>query len=156
MIRSIIVAMANNGVIGVGGKMPWPHFPEDMQRFRQLTMNHHLIIGRKTHESIGKPLPGRITIVLSRSSMSLEAALATAEIAGEEEAFIGGGGEIYKLALDSDFVDRIYLTLIDKTFYGDTHFPRDAFANFVLVENKKIESPIASCQFQTWARTRKT
>jgi len=127
---SLIAAMAENGVIGRGGQLPW-RLKADLARFKQLTMGHTLIMGRKTWESIGRPLPGRRMIVVTRqpgyaaegveASHRLEAALEAARIAGEEEAFVIGGAEIYRQALP--IVDRLYMTLVLAEVEGDTKFP---------------------------------
>jgi len=125
---SIIVAYAANRVIGRDGKMPW-HLSEDLKRFRRLTMGHHIVMGRKTWESIGRLLPGRKHVIISRKSGydvpgakvvdSLEAAIAAAR--DDSEIFAIGGGEIYALALP--IADRIYATEIDRKYEGDTYFP---------------------------------
>jgi len=125
---SIIVAYATNRVIGRDGKMPW-HLSEDLKRFRRLTMGHHILMGRKTWESIGRLLPGRKHVIISRKSGynvpgatvvdSLEAAIAAAR--DDSEIFAIGGGEIYALALP--IADRIYSTEIDRKYEGDTCFP---------------------------------
>ena len=130
MKLSIIAAIASNGVIGRGNELPW-HLSEDLKRFKRLTMGHHLIVGRKTFDSIGRPLPGRSMIVISRQDRSLpegiqladslEAALGIASSQGEDEAFVAGGAEIYALALPQ--ADRLYLTRIEAEFDGDTLFP---------------------------------
>ena len=128
MIISIIVAVAENNVIGKGNKLIW-HISEDLKRFKQLTTGHHIIMGRKTYESIGKPLPNRTNIIITRDSQftaqgciianSLENAF---EIASNDtEVFIIGGGEIYRQAIP--FADKIYLTKIHAEFKGDTYFP---------------------------------
>jgi len=128
LIISIIAAVASNGVIGRDGGLPW-HLPGDLRRFRELTVGHAVIMGRKTYESIGRPLPDRVNIVISRQTGfapsgvvvagSLQEALALA--AGESEVFICGGGEIYRQALP--LADRIYLTRLDRPYGGDVHFP---------------------------------
>ena len=125
---SLIVAASRNGVIGAGNKLPW-HLPADLKRFKQLTMGHPILMGRKTFESIGKPLPGRTNIVITRQegfqacgatvAHSLEEALQICE--GQEEVFVIGGAEIYKQALP--LADRIYLTRVDADFEGDTFLP---------------------------------
>ena len=125
---SIIVAYAANRVIGKDGKMPW-HLSEDLKRFRRLTMGHHIVMGRKTWESIGRLLPGRKHIIVSRKSGydvpgakvvdSLEAAVAAAP--DDSEIFVIGGGDIYALVLP--IADRIYATEIDRKYEGDTCFP---------------------------------
>lgn len=122
---SLIVAASRNGVIGTGGKLPW-HLPADLKRFKELTMGHPILMGRKTFQSIGKPLPGRTNIVITRQpgfqacgavvAHSLEEALRLCE--KEAEAFVIGGAEIYKQALP--LADRIYLTRINQDFDGDT------------------------------------
>jgi dihydrofolate reductase len=129
---SIIVAAAENGTIGRDNRLPW-HLPADLRRFKALTMGHHLLMGRKTWESVGKPLPGRPIVVISRralslpegvrSTLSVEEAIAIARDAGEDEAFLSGGGEIYRLALAADLVDRVYLTRVHHAFDGDAFFP---------------------------------
>jgi dihydrofolate reductase len=125
---SIIVAYAANRVIGRDGKMPW-HLSEDLKRFRRLTMGHHIVMGRKTWESIGRLLPGRSHIIVSRKSGydvpgakvvdSLEAAIAAAR--DDSEIFVIGGGELYALVLP--IADRIYATEIARKYEGDTYFP---------------------------------
>lgn len=129
---SLVVAAAVNGVIGRDNRMPW-HLPEDLAHFKRLTLGHPIVMGRKTHESIvamlGKPLPGRTNIVVTRQAgfgasgcivaSSLDAALAAANEA--EEIFVIGGAEIYRLALER--ADRVYLTRIDAAFEGDAKFP---------------------------------
>ncbi len=127
---SLIVAVASNGVIGNDGELPW-HLPADLARFRRLTMGHHLIVGRKTWQSIGRPLAGRHMIVLSRRrpelpdgvgvAPSLDAALESARDAGDSEAFVAGGHSLYALALP--IAERIYWTEVDVEADGDVHFP---------------------------------
>jgi len=125
---SIIVAMAKNRVIGKDNDMPW-HLPADLQHFRKVTTGKPIIMGRKTYESIGRPLPKRHNIIISRNSdykvegcdvvSSLEEAV---KIAGEvEEMFIIGGGFLYNQTIDA--VDKLYLTFIDLEVEGDTFFP---------------------------------
>lgn len=128
MIKSIIVAVAENDVIGYDNHLLW-HISEDLKRFKSLTLGHHIIMGRKTFESIGKPLPGRISVIISRQENlkiegcivvnSLDEAFEVAK--NDSEAFIIGGGEIYKQALP--IVDKIYLTRVHAGFAGDTFFP---------------------------------
>ena len=128
MTLSIIVAMAENGVIGRGNTLPW-HLPADLKRFKQLTMGHTLIMGRKTFQSIGRPLPGRKTIVMTRdadfSAPGVEIARTTDEAlqkaSGDSEIFSAGGVEMFKQMLD--LADRIYLTLVRAKIEGDTFFP---------------------------------
>ena len=127
---SIIVAVAENGVIGRDNELPW-RLSADLQRFKALTMGHHLLVGRKTWESIGRPLPGRETIVVSRGepelpddvhlSHTVEEGIERAEAWGESELFIGGGCSIYRAALP--LVDRIYMTWVNARVEGDVYFP---------------------------------
>lgn len=128
MIISIIAAMAENRVIGRDGAIPWD-IPDDRRRFRELTMGHPIIMGRKTFESIGRPLPERTNIILTHQAEyrregccvvhSLADALATAGVA--DEVFICGGEELYRLALP--LADRIYLTVVHEFCAGDAYFP---------------------------------
>jgi dihydrofolate reductase len=130
MIVSLIVAVSENGVIGKQGGIPW-HLPEDLKLFKQTTMGHTLIVGRKTYESIGRPLPGRNMIVLTRQQDyqaegcqvvdGVEQALAMAELQGENEAFIAGGAQVYAQALP--LAERIYWTQVHAEVEGDTTFP---------------------------------
>lgn len=129
---SIIVAVAGaKRVIGKKGDMPW-HITEELKRFREITLGHPIIMGRKTHESIGKALPGRTNIIVTRDPSyeadgcitvnSLDKALEVAQgRVGGAEVFIIGGGEIYRQALP--ITDKLYLTVIDKKIEGDTFFP---------------------------------
>ena len=131
MTLSLIVAMAENGVIGRGDALPW-RIPEDLKHFKSITMGKPIIMGRRTWDSLGRILPGRPHIVLSRdpnfavdgvsSAHSLEDALTIAESLTEHEIMIIGGAEIYRAALC--YVHRIYLTEIHRSISGDTFFPR--------------------------------
>lgn len=134
MKLSLIVALAKNRVIGRNNKLPW-YLPNDLKYFKRVTMGKPVIMGRKTYESIGKPLPGRTNILISRQSdyqpdhvkvvNSLEAAKELAEsvclLEGQEEAMIMGGAEIYSLALD--LCERMYLTEVHADVSGDAYFP---------------------------------
>lgn len=135
MIVSAIVAVADNGTIGIAGDLPW-HLPDDLKYFMRTTRGHYVITGRKNYESIPekyRPLKDRENIVVTRNEQyeapgatvlgSLEAALAVAEEAGETEAFIIGGGQIYKEAFGAKLVQRLYITLVHADVPGDTHFP---------------------------------
>ena len=116
--------------IGVNNKLPW-RLSADLKRFRELTMGHHIIVGRKTFESIGKPLPGRQMIVVTRDRSyeaegcevvhSIEDAMKLARDRGESEVFICGGAEIYAQSIE--VADRMYLTLVDAEVAADTFFP---------------------------------
>jgi len=130
MIISIIVAVDENNGIGFENEMPW-HLPADLARFKKLTMGHHLLVGRKTYESIGSALPGRQMIILTRNpeytardcitAETLDKALKLAERRGEKEVFIIGGAEIFKEALP--LADHLYLTVVHTRAEADTFFP---------------------------------
>lgn len=125
---SIIVAVARNGVIGGGNALLW-HISEDLKRFRAITTGHPVIMGRRTFESVGKPLPNRMNVVVSRQAdyapegvtvaRSLEEALGL--FPAQEEVFVTGGGQIYAQAMP--LADRIYLTTVMRDYEGDTRFP---------------------------------
>ena len=132
---SLIVAVSENGVIGKDNDLIW-HLPKDMKFFKDTTLGHHVIMGRRNFESIPhkyRPLPNRKNIIITRNKNytaknciiknNLKDALKEARNSNEDEAFIIGGGEIYKLALQENLVDRIYLTRIHYEFEGDTFFP---------------------------------
>lgn len=140
MTLSIIVAMAENRIIGKDNRLPW-HLPEDLKHFKEITMGKPVIMGRKTYESIGRPLPGRENIVLTRNKSyqakgakvisSLQEAIKACPSA--EEIFIIGGAELYKETLSK--ADRLYLTVIHKDFEGDAYFPKvDLEKDFKVVE----------------------
>ncbi len=130
MRKSIIVAMSENRAIGKNNKLPW-HIPEDFAWFKKHTIGHPVIMGRKTFESIGRVLPGRKNIIVSRQKNysangafvynSLEAAIDALEAEQHEEIFVIGGYQVFNKALV--FIDRIYLTLIHRDFEGDVFFP---------------------------------
>lgn len=152
-----IVAASKNWVIGLDGKMPW-HLSEDLKYFKKTTLGCPVIMGRKTFESIGKPLPGRFNVILSRSDLnlpegctlakSLEEAVQLAESwwkknsqnsGGEQNIFIIGGGDLYKSSLQR--IDRIYLTAIDREIEGDTHYPAVDEFQFKLLKSEAHEVP---------------
>jgi dihydrofolate reductase len=126
----LIVAISDNGVIGREQDLPW-RLSTDLRRFKRLTMGHHLLMGRKTFESIGRPLPGRSMVAISRGAPalpegvalagSLEEALELARQAGDDEVFVAGGAEIFRLSLP--LVDRIYLTRVHAEVEGDVQLP---------------------------------
>lgn len=131
MKLSILVAMDEREGIGWRNRVPW-YLPDDLKRFKQLTMGHHIIVGRKTFESIGRPLVGRRMIVLSRSQHaalaqevvwadSLEKALTICRVAGENEVFIAGGAEVFRAALP--LVQKLYVTRVLTVVEADTFFP---------------------------------
>jgi dihydrofolate reductase len=155
-VISLVAAHARNRVIGAGNRLPW-HLPEDLPRFKRLTMGAPVIMGRKTHESIGKVLPGRRNIVVTRQTGarfegcevagSLEAALALA--ADAPEVFVIGGAELYRLALPR--ADRLYLTLIDADYAGDAFFPEIDPAEW----RETSREPRAGFAFVTYQRAPK-
>ena len=132
---SLIVAVSENGVIGNDNDLIW-HLPKDMKFFKDTTQGHHVIMGRKNFESIPhkfRPLPNRINVIVTRQSgyvaencvvvNSVEESIEVAKKNGDTEPFVIGGGQIYKVALENNLIDRIYLTRIHHTFEGDTFFP---------------------------------
>jgi len=120
--------MAKNRVIGINNTLPW-RIPEDLKHFKKLTMGHHMIMGRKTYESIGKPLPGRTTIVVSRDrNLKIDGCIvahslqdAIASCASDPEVFVVGGADVYAQALG--LADRLYITEIQQDAEGDVWFP---------------------------------
>ena len=156
MSVAIIAAVGSNGVIGCKGGLPW-RLPEDLQHFKQLTMGHTLVMGRATYDSIGRPLPGRRTIVVTRqkawSARGVDVAHSVDEallMAGRGEVFVAGGGEIYRQCLDQ--ADRLYLTLVESSPEGDTWFPPFDAAAFREVSRERHEG---ACPFTfvTYERT---
>ena len=125
---SLIVAMARNRVIGANGTIPW-HLPAELKRFKTITMGHHMIMGRNTWESIGRILPGRTTVVVTRQSdYKVPGAIVTGSLddaiaacGSDTEIFVIGGAQLYAAALPS--ADRIYLTEVDAEVAGDTSMP---------------------------------
>ncbi len=136
---SLIVAHAKNNVIGINNTLPW-HLPEDLKRFRLLTMGHHIIMGRKTYESLGRLLPGRTTVIVTRNKQyqvegaliahSLQAALLLAD--GDTEPFLIGGAELYKEGLK--FATKLYVTEVQAQFAGDAFFSEIDSHDWLLAE----------------------
>lgn len=130
MITALVVAVAENGVIGRDGALPWA-LPADLKHFRTLTTGHHVVMGRRTHLSIGRALPERTNLVLTRhpeqvavgcrAVATLDAALTIARDAGESSCFVIGGAGVYAQALPH--AQRIYLTEVHAALDGDVHFP---------------------------------
>jgi dihydrofolate reductase len=142
---SIIVAMDRERGIGKNNTLPW-RLSSDLKRFKRLTMGHHLLMGRRTFESIGKPLPGRQTIILTRQAYrqegcliaeSFEQAVEIARAAGEQELFVCGGSQVYAEAIGR--TDRIYLTLVHSITGADTFFP--AMDDSSWLETETIDHP---------------
>lgn len=148
MKLAMIVAMAKNNVIGLDNDMPW-HLPADLQWFKKTTLGSPIIMGRKTYDSIGRPLPGRLNIILSRDTElaiegctvvnTLEDAMKTAEAADstKDEIFITGGAHLYNKFLEE--IDTLYLTLIDAELTGDTFFPD--YTKYKWKEIERTERP---------------
>ncbi|MBS1527321.1 MAG: type II toxin-antitoxin system death-on-curing family toxin [Bacteroidetes bacterium] len=135
MIVSAIVAIGENNAIGKNNQLLW-HMPADLKHFKEITSGKSIIMGRKTFDSMGKPLPKRRNIVVTRQDISIPGCEVVKSIdeglalcAGEDEVFIGGGAEIYKQAMSK--TDRIYLTIIHKAFDADTFFPKINYAEWV-------------------------
>lgn len=149
MKLSLIVAVSENNIIGRHGELPW-HLSADLQRFKRITMGHVMLMGRKTWESIGRPLPGRSSIVISRHAeyetgfedvpvaVNLDEALATARrLAGDSaEAFIIGGARIYEMTFQR--VERLLLTRVHTEVEGDVYFPPVDWDQWKLVEEESV------------------
>lgn len=135
---SMIAALGRNRALGNGNELLW-RIPDDLRRFKALTMGHPIIMGRKTFESIGKPLPGRTNLVVSRAGLSLEDAIAQAKALDTEEVFVIGGAQIYEQALP--YADRLYLTLIDDEKEADVFFPEyeTIFTKVIAEESREHE-----------------
>lgn len=142
----MVLAIGKNGVIGKGGKVPW-HIPEDLKHFKTMTIGHAIVMGRKTYEETGRPLPNRRNIIVTRDRAfsapgcevvaSLEEGIALARTT-DPEPRIGGGAEIYRLALP--LVTRIYLTEVDLEVEGDTFYHLDR-TGFVETERRQGQTP---------------
>ena len=144
MTVSIVVAISENHVIGKDNKLLW-YLPNDLKHFKDITTGHTVIMGRKTFESVGKPLPKRRNIIITRQPItiegcevvnSIEAALQLCK--SEAEVFIVGGAEIYKQSLN--LTDRIYLTIVHKDFDGDSFFPEINKTEWKEVSREDFES----------------
>ncbi len=144
MIISLIAAMDKNRLIGAGNALPW-HLPADFRHFKEVTMNKPIIMGRKTFESIGKALPGRKNIVISRLGFnaqgisvanSIDAALKLADDA--EEVMIIGGGSFYEQIIDR--ADRLYLTLVDAECEGDAWFPAFDKTQWYVIQQQSVKA----------------
>jgi dihydrofolate reductase len=151
MTRSLIVAMSENRVIGREGRLPW-HLPADLKRFKQLTTGHPIIMGRKTFESIGRALPNRRNIVITRQRNwraagaetvhSLTYAIRLASEYVDDEVFIIGGADVFRDALPQ--ADTLYLTLVHETIEGDVHFPEVDWSEWTCVEDHRYEPDSAN------------
>lgn len=164
MTTCIIVAAAENHVIGNQGQMPW-HLPADLRNFKDLTMDFPIVMGRKTFDSIGKALPGRINVVITHQRgldlpgaavvHSLKEALEA--VTNYPQVFIIGGSQIYREALEQDLVDLVYLTRVHESYDGDAYFPPLPAARWERVSERR-QSPDAhnavAFSFETYIRKR--
>jgi dihydrofolate reductase len=159
-VLSLIVAMDNNRLIGSNNGLPW-NLPADLQHFKAITMGKPIVMGRKTWQSLGRPLPGRKNIVITRDSdfqadgaeivYSLDEALQMAS--DSEEVMIIGGANLYEQALEQ--VDRLYLTRVDGEFDGDSWFPEIAEQQWELLQAEKHQPDERNphpYRFETWCR----
>lgn len=165
-LLDIVVAMAENAVIGRDGGMPW-HLPTDLKHFKALTLGRPMVMGRRTFDAIGRPLPGRQIIVVSRDpafkpegvtvlsdlQTALDAAAASAEAKGVSSFVVAGGGFLYAATIDR--ADRLYVTRVAASPDGDTHFPPIDPAHWVLAASQPMargERDSADAVFETWVR----
>jgi dihydrofolate reductase len=162
MILSLLVAASENNVIGKDNQLPW-HLPNDLKYFKNLTWGMPILMGRKTFESIGKPLPGRKSIVITRNTEwkyegvdvvhSIEDAIQKAESFGVKEIFVIGGAEIFKTSLSK--ANRIYLTRIHRDFDGDVYFPEVSGDDWSLTSSRFCEADEKNAfnhTYQVWKR----
>ncbi|HEY0041354.1 MAG TPA: dihydrofolate reductase [Flavisolibacter sp.] len=162
MIVSLLVAASENNIIGKDNQLPW-HLPNDLKYFKNLTWGMPILMGRKTFDSIGKPLPGRKSIVITRNSdwqhegvdvvHSIEDAIQKAESYGVKEIFVIGGAEIFETSLPT--ANRIYLTRIHQEFEGNVFFPQLSEENWQLTSSRYCEADgknIYHHTYQVWNR----
>lgn len=154
---NIIAAVARGNVIGKDNKLPW-HIPGELKRFKEITMGHPIVMGRKTFESIGRPLPGRENVVLTRNKDYKQEGVTIYNSPiplcyhfndTDEELFIIGGEDIYKMFLL--MADKLYLTQIDEYYEGDVFFPEVEWGDFKLIDTKTGEGEIRH-RFVTYER----
>ena len=157
MTISHVVAMAENRVIGKDGQMPW-HIPGEQKIFRDLTVGKALILGRKTHESIGRVLPNRVTIIVSRQTgyevpgayvvNDIDQAIGLARKLGKEDIVIGGGGELFSQTLP--MTDKVFLSIVHAEFEGETLYPELPANWFVEKSRREIDAsiPYAFVEFE--------
>ncbi len=164
MIISLVAAMDEKGGIGKDNQLPW-HIPSDLKRFKQLTMGHCVVMGRKTYLTIGRPLTGRVMIVLTRQSdltlagclvaHSLEEAIQLAEMRNESELFIIGGGQIFRQAMKR--AERIYLTTVHAESDADVFFPLLEMSEWEVITREKpsqSDNELIDSDFQVLQRRR--
>jgi dihydrofolate reductase len=156
---SLIVAVAKNHVIGHNNTLPW-HLPEDLKRFKALTMGHHIIMGRKTYESLGRLLPGRTTVIVTRNKhYKVEGALIAHSLedawiltSSDSEPFVIGGAELYKEGLK--LATKLYMTEVNAEFTGDAFFP-EINANDWQLSEKKDHVAASGLEYSDLIYTRK-
>lgn len=143
---ALVVAHGSNLVIGNQGQIPWD-LPEDLHRFRDLTTGHAIVMGRKTYESIGRPLPGRLNIVVSRTAhfegenlITVDSVEEAIKAAGDRDVFFSGGARIYEECLP--LVDRMYITEVDAAFDGDAFFPEYDVSQFDKIVEKEFDGEL--------------
>ena len=160
MIVSLIVAASTNNVIGQKNQLPW-HLPADLIYFKKLTLGHPIVMGRKTHESIGKPLPDRTNVVITQNKKfeapgclvfhSLEEALQ--HLANEKEIFLIGGAQLFQQGLERKIIDKLYLTRIHRSFEGDIFLPTINWQEWILVnkeDHTTDEKNVYAYSFETY------
>ncbi|MGD8612368.1 MAG: dihydrofolate reductase [Desulfobacterales bacterium] len=162
MLVSLIAAMAKNRVIGRQGNIPWK-VPGEQKIFKQITLGHAVIMGRKTFESLKGPLAQRTNIIVTRQQDYVaEGCIVVHDLSqalkrcppGENEAFIIGGGQLYQAAFT--MTDRIYLTVIPRNIDGDTYFPKILSTDFRVIESRTITAPGSEpCDFYIYERLKK-
>jgi dihydrofolate reductase len=140
---SVIVAVAENGVIGDKNSLLW-HISEDLRNFKRVTSGHPVIMGRKTFESLGRPLPNRKNVVITRQDITIEGCEVVHSLdealglfSAGEEVFVIGGAQIYREAMP--LADRFYLTRVHHSYQGDTSFPEWSEADWILTESEHFE-----------------
>ena len=143
MIISAVVAIAENNAIGKNNQLLW-HLPNDLKHFRKITSGHTVIMGRKTYDSVGKPLPNRRNIIITRQNIEIPGCEVVASVnealalcADEPEVFIVGGAEIYKLAMPK--TNSIYLTIVHQNFDADAFFPEIDMTEWTETERERHE-----------------
>ena len=159
MLISLIVAMASNRVIGNQGEIPWK-IPGEQKMFKEITLGHTMIMGRKTYEAIGRALPGRTNIVVTRqANFQAEGCIVVHDLKSaiescppdDSEAFIIGGGQIYKETIAT--ADRIYLTVLPREVSGDTYFPEFSESDFEIKKSEFIDA-VEPYHFYIYERVR--
>ncbi len=160
MINIIAALTQKQKVIGQNNSLPW-RLPLDLKRFKELTLGHPVIIGRKSYEAIGQALKGRKNFVLTRNGQyslndaiiatSLEESIKLAE-KDDNEVFVIGGEQIFKESLEKNLIDRMYLTIIKKEFNGDTFFPEFDESKWKITESKKIIDNEIAIEFRTYEK----